>query len=722
MTARTLFAVVLVSPLVSAQQEWVAVDGPVRAYRQTAFDTARGRLVQFGAEAETWEFDGSRRLQRANTSSLPGPIGRTRGTMAADDNGNAILFSGAIGGALGTILGDTWRWDGAEWRRLTDIPSPAPRLDGEMTFDSRRQRYVLYGGQGVSGLLNDTWEHDGTRWFQITTATTPFPSRGGFAYDSDRGVCVLVSAPGILGQPMLVNEYDGTNWRARPPIGSWPTHRQNLALAYDPARQSMVMLGGAPDGDEIWDYDGNRWQLVRRLSAPLRSSARGYYDAGRGAVVVVGGQVGTPPVEHTDAFAWDGTTLTQLRGDHSPPIRFGFAWMQDVTPGQMIMVGGSTAAPPNETWRWDGVRWSLLQPSTQPVNRRDAGTAFDPVRQQALMFAGFSVGSYLDDLWAWDGVDWSLLATGSGPSERSGPAMAFDSGRDRAVIFGGRGPATIGISLRNDTWEWDGDGWQQAPAGVAPRARMDATLAYDEARGVTVLFGGRIGFTAADQLNDTWEWDGVSWSQVTPPTSPPNLLSPRLYYDPLVQRTRLAGWLGGIIELWEYDGATWTSLGITTPAINGGPDVVWDPRRQQATMYEGHTIKVLTDVPAVATTYGNSCLTASTLMVRTRARIGDQNFGFETHVGATGEPAFFALGTGPASVPLGGSGCTFLVSGLALLTPVAPGPNGTATLPIPLPLVNALRGLSLYGQALVREPGTVSAYAFSRGLQVTIGE
>ena len=44
-----------------------------------------------------------------------------------------------------------------------------------------------------------------------------------------------------------------------------------------------------------------------------------------------------------------------------------------------------------------------------------------------------------------------------------------------------------------------------------PNARFGSAMAFDEARGRTVLFGGLL----ADRtpLDDTWEWDGTDWVQ-----------------------------------------------------------------------------------------------------------------------------------------------------------------------------------------------------------------
>src|SRR5690242_347699 len=58
--------------------------------------------------------------------------------------------------------------------------------------------------------------------------------------------------------------------------------------------------------------------------------------------------------------------------------------------------------------------------------------------------------------------------------------------------------------------------WEQRLASLVP-GRSDHAMAYDPARNRLVLFGG---FDSA-VLGDTWEWDGQSWTRLTPSTSPP---------------------------------------------------------------------------------------------------------------------------------------------------------------------------------------------------------
>src|SRR5262245_18475867 len=85
-------------------------------------------------------------------------------------------------------------------------------------------------------------------------------------------------------------------------------------------------------------------------------------------------------------------------------------------------------------------------------------------------------------------------------TSRANHAMAYDSARGVTVLFGGYGR---GVETTN-TWEWDGSTWALG-ATSGPSARSGAAMAYDSARGVMVLFGGMTGssYDAA-----TWEWDG----------------------------------------------------------------------------------------------------------------------------------------------------------------------------------------------------------------------
>src|SRR5437773_313852 len=96
------------------------------------------------------------------------------------------------------------------------------------------------------------------------------------------------------------------------------------------------------------------------------------------------------------------------------------------------------------------------------------------------------------------------------PLARDYVALAYDVARERVVLFGGYDGSEPPLA---DTWEWDGSTWKQRNPAQSPPGRIDHALAYDEARKRVVLFGGNGSVSVADTLGDTWEWDGIRWTQ-----------------------------------------------------------------------------------------------------------------------------------------------------------------------------------------------------------------
>ena len=53
-------------------------------------------------------------------------------------------------------------------------------------------------------------------------------------------------------------------------------------------------------------------------------------------------------------------------------------------------------------------------------------------------------------------------------------------------------------------------------------------MAYDPTTGDTVMFGGQDG---SNLLAETWSWDGSTWTQQAPATSPSTRSGPLMVYD-----------------------------------------------------------------------------------------------------------------------------------------------------------------------------------------------
>ena len=140
--------------------------------------------------------------------------------------------------------------------------------------------------------------------------------------------------------------------------------------------------------------------------------------------------------------------------------------------------------------------------------------------------------------------------------------MAYDSLRRVTVLFGG-GCCRPGQSCFdcNDTWEWDGTDWTEHSPASMPSPRERFGLAYDEERGVTVLFGGStFDVFPTVYCGDTWEWDGANWIERQPSVSPSFRHGHAMAFDTVKGQVLLFGGSSGpppspcgvCSDLWRY--------------------------------------------------------------------------------------------------------------------------------------------------------------------------
>jgi hypothetical protein len=165
--------------------------------------------------------------------------------------------------------------------------------------------------------------------------------------------------------------------------------------------------------------------------------------------------------------------------------------------------------------------------------------------------------------------------------------MAYDAARQRVVLFGGFSQYSGHHNL-SDTWEWDGSTWSQRSPVTSPSARGEHAMAYDAARQRIVLFGGVFddGTVSGSSLSETWEWDGSAWSQRSPATSPSARSGHAMAYDAARQRIVIFGGRGPA-DTWEWDGSTWSQrMPVTSPPPGGGA-MAYDEARQRLTLFNG---------------------------------------------------------------------------------------------------------------------------------------
>jgi hypothetical protein len=581
---------------------------PERSGAATVFDRSTGDVVLFGGLGaggallgDTWTWNGTTWAARSPAASPPARTGAAVAYDAA--TGDVLLFggNGAGTGSAGSLLGDTWSWNGATWTQLDPSSSPSARSGASIAYDPATGEVVLVGGAGTGGNpLGDTWSWNGATWTQLDTPVSPMARLGAsLAYDPATGSLLLFGGFGIGGTPLSDTwTWDGANWSELSPPAN-PPARWFASTAFDPATGALLLFGGTSGAllDDTWMWDGATWTEVGAgASSPGgRSGASAAYDPSTGAVLLFGGTGAGG--ELADTWTWGFVpggvaTWSESTPLSSPSARDEAPMAYDPATGDMVLFAGSPNDR-NDTWTWNGTTWTQVDDGgapgcsttcpDSPSARRDPSMAFDPATGQMVLFGGFdqAAPAFLGDTWSWNGSAWVQLSPAGTPSPRLDASMAYDPATGQLLLFGGYG--TDGYLA--DTWVWNGSTWSELSTPVSPSPREAASIAYDPVTGQMVLFGG-VG--ASGWVDDTWTWNGVGWTQLAPATSP-DPLDASIAYDPATGDLVVLDVVDNVNTTWTWNGSTWTEQRpLSEPPALGSESMAFDPATASVLVFGGY--------------------------------------------------------------------------------------------------------------------------------------
>jgi hypothetical protein len=245
-------------------------------------------------------------------------ISRSSAGMAYDSHRKVLVM---FGGRTDRPLADTLEYDGSSWQLAQTANAPSPRYWQAMAYDEHRKLTVLFGGEiGPGASFGDTWEYDGTDWTQVISTTSPTPrSATSMVYDSSRKKMVLFSG---YGAPNDTWEYDATDW-TQANTQDAPPPRGLAGMAFDSKRGKTVLFGGCcleSGGDITWEYDGVNWQKAQPQRSPVYRWAQGMvYDNARSRIVLFGGCTPTIDSDLNDTWEYDGSRWSPIMLPNLPP-------------------------------------------------------------------------------------------------------------------------------------------------------------------------------------------------------------------------------------------------------------------------------------------------------------------------------------------------------------------------------------------------------------------
>jgi hypothetical protein len=553
-------------------------------------------------------------------ASNPSP--RANARMAYDrSNANTVLFGGQSAFDTGTGLAydsnETWIWGGNRWTQRFPAHEPPPRTAHTMTYDSLRQRIVLFGGRrsatvlkGAITFYNDTWIWKNNDWSQLDTGDAPDPrALAGTAYDAGRDRIVLYGGSHLAADETTVNQYydtwefDGTTWTKM--TTPQPQVIKPL-LAYDSIRHEVIMIGVKDDISTVmYRYDGanHTWNqftpTAPAILPPCVNESAMVFSERAGGVILNGGVCSATTPSADETYFWNGENWTKLTTT-SISRTTGTAIADDALRGQIVTFGGTIAfvtTPTSSTYLLRDGTYNFIFNPTRPSPRSLVRMATDTTNGIVWTLGGldeFSSG-YLDDLWGYRNTQWTLsTVTTNAPGICTSPLEAYDTDRHKLVV----------VCSGNTVYEFDGAAWTSfATLKTTPVARRFGGLVYDEALKKTVFFGGYDDATSAYR-QDTWTWNGTAWTEVKN-TRPPNRGQMQMWYDPLRQKTVVYGGLGRpnvdtritrYSDMWEFNGTSWAQINAsTTPGARFGAQTAVDPHTGKLLLFGGLLSEVLTE-------------------------------------------------------------------------------------------------------------------------------
>jgi hypothetical protein len=227
---------------------------PPRWGHRLVRNTQNNRLITFGGRSpnsgayanDTWEYTGAANGGAwALVPTATRPNARFLYGLAFDERRNvAVLFGGSSSAAT---FGDTWEYNGTNWTQRTTLTSPPPREDMVLVYDAAIDRTVLFGGYDpdTSTVLGDTWLYDGSDWRQLPASAASPSARfsASAVYDSFRKRVMLYG--GYDGAPKQdTYQFAGDRWITVTAGTTLPVGSTEAYSGYDASRRKFVLFGG----------------------------------------------------------------------------------------------------------------------------------------------------------------------------------------------------------------------------------------------------------------------------------------------------------------------------------------------------------------------------------------------------------------------------------------------------------------------------------------------
>ncbi|MFO0594602.1 MAG: hypothetical protein U0228_04840 [Myxococcaceae bacterium] len=306
------------------------------------------------------------------------------------------------------------------------------------------------------------------------------------------------------------------------------------------------------------------------VGTPSARRSTGAAEQNSGNLVFYGGFDGTATL--STYLALDPGSGLWAAGLAAPPARERHALAYDPVHDLTVVFGGASGLTVfNTVIIFNGAgQFSQSTTAGGPSARMDSTMAWAPSLNAFVVFGGRTsvfANNHVGDLWTLDvadgGATWTSIPSSGGPSARGAACSAWDPVRNQLVLFGGEAN-----NDQADTWTWTRTGgWVSVtPTGSIPPARSFCEAAWEPNLQQLVVYGGQ----STNPIGGLYSFDPVTrvWTQWNLTPNPGNLSDAAAVYS-----SRYGGILlfGGRTAGTTYTNAVWLLKFNRPPTADAGP-------------------------------------------------------------------------------------------------------------------------------------------------------
>ena len=306
--------------------------------------------------------------------------------------------------------------------------SPGVRNGHNMVYYPPSKSIILFGGADEAKVYGDTWDFSNGKWKKIND-NGPLPRTFPCMASADNYILLFGGNAVLFGNDKNPVHYLDDTWKFQD--GNWkkielnvhPDARAEAAMAYDPVRKKILLFGGRMAGEkwvagDTWEFDGNKWQQIKKSGPTPRSGAVMVYNTRRKQIILFGGNpvISKEKDYNGPMWSWDGNDWKQM--DVKDSLIFNSCMAYNTTENFILRFGGWNGKERvNDTWVFKDKEWEKLNVEKSPAARNHSIMVYNPESNSFFLFGGHDGDNVFGDMWTFKNGKWELLFM-EGPKRR----------------------------------------------------------------------------------------------------------------------------------------------------------------------------------------------------------------------------------------------------------------------------------------------------------------